>query len=371
MEKGTMEAARAMTLVDLKEAAQVAGPCLTITVPVQPAPNNSRQDYTRLNSAIHAAQPLLAERGFDAKQVADFLDPLTQMEGESWGSEFGSLVVLRSPEYFRYFHVREELKDSITVSDHFQVLPFVRATLDEQRQFFILALSKNRVRLLRCTNHSSEKVPLGPETPTSLEQWLNTRPPTTSPDHGETQASESGSTLGGFTSTTDRDNLDPHISNFFHRVDQAVFEALRGETAPLVLAAVEYEISMYRGLNRYPHLSPEHVHGAPDSLKGGELHKRALEAAQAAFELPMRKALDLYERLGGSERVSSKIKEIAEAAASGRVAHLFISEGIGTTSNNDTLNSAALQTIALGGEIWVTSPKNVPGGAPAVGLFRY
>ena len=85
----------------------------------------------------------------------------------------------------------------------------------------------------------------------------------------------------------------------------------------------------------------------------------------------MRKALDLYERLGGSERVSSKIKEITEAAASGRVAHLFISEGIGTTSNNETLNSAALQTIAFGGEIWVTSPKNVPGGAPAVALFRY
>ena len=76
-------------------------------------------------------------------------------------------------------------------------------------------------------------------------------------------------------------------------------EVLRGETAPLVLAGVEYETAMYRELNSYPHLAEGNVHGSPESLKGGELHKRALEVAQRAFEEPMKKALQTYEKLGG------------------------------------------------------------------------
>jgi hypothetical protein len=385
MEKGTMEAVRSIGLADLKDLAVINGPCLTITLPIQPAENTSRQDYMSIKSAAQSAEPILAARGLNPKQIRQFLDPLAHINGDSWGTEFGSLVIFRSPEYFRCFQVRDELKDSATVADHFQVLPYLRAVQDQQRHFYILALSQSHARLLRCTNHSSEDVPLGPETPTSVEQWLNTRTPTTSPDHGAVRESPAGSTEGNFTSTQDRDKLDQHIANFFHRIDEAVFELLRNESAPLVLAGVEYEVSMYRDLTRYAHLAPDHVHGAPDSLKGGELHKRALEAARAAFEAPLHKALETYERLGGSERASRKVPEIVAGAAAGRVAHLFIAEGsrmpggwdkatMQVTSEGageDLLNIAALQTLVNGGEVWVTTPEKVPGGGPVAALFRY
>ena len=155
---------------------------------------------------------------------------------------------------------------------------------------------------------------LGPNVPTSVEQWLNTRSPTTSPDRTASGQSETGSTAGTFNSTHDRDNMDPHIGNFFHRIDEAVWEVLRGETSPLVLAGVEYETSMYRDINSYPHLASGHVHGSPESLKGGELHKRALEVAHRAFAEPMNKALQQYEKLGGTDRVASKPAAIVKAA---------------------------------------------------------
>lgn len=385
MEKGTMEAVRSISLADLKDLASMKGPCLTITLPIQPAENTSRQDYMRIKSAAQSAEPILAARGMNPKQIREFLDPLAHINGDSWGTDFGSLVIFRSPEYFRCFQVRGELKDSATVADHFQVLPYLRAVQDEQRHFYILALSQAHVRLLRCTNHSSEEVPLGPDTPTSVEQWLNTRTPTTSPDHGAVRESGGGSTEGNFNSLQDRDKLDQHISNFFHRVDEAVFEILRNETLPLVLAGVEYEVSMYKDITRYAHLAPDHVHGAPDSLKGGELHKRALEVARRAFEIPLKKALETYERLGGSERTSRKASEIVAASATGRVAHLFIAEGsrlpgawnketmqvANESAGEDLLNIAALQTTANGGEVWVTDPKKVPGGGPVAALYRY
>lgn len=344
MDKATIEATQNVKSADLKELAFVEGPCLTMFVPAR--------NYALLKNATHAAQSLLKERGMSDREVREFLEPLAHIEGES----YGSLVAFRSKDLFKYFQVREELQESAIVADQFQVLSFLKALQDEHKHFYLLALSQKHVRLLRCTNHSADEVPLGPNTPTNVEQWLETRTPTSSAD---------GPTAGAFTSTTDRDKLDEHIANFFRQIDSAVFEILRGETAPLVVCAVEYEATMWREINRYPHLVEGHVQGSPESLKGGEMHKRALEIVQKAFEEPMHKALELYERMGGSERVTSSPKEVAKAAAGGRVAHLFLS------GTDELVNAAALQTIAHGGDVWMTEPKFVPGGGPVAALLRY
>ena len=180
--------------------------------------------------------------------------------------------------------------------------------------------------------------------------------------------------VGNFTSTHDRDKMDSHIENFFHRIEQGVFEALRGETAPLVLAGVEHETPMYRGINRYLHLAGRDVHGSPEGLKGAELHRRALDVAREAFAEPIQKALELFERLGGSERVASKPRDVLQAAAAGRVSHLFVLEGATHPGGwdkktlkvkregegEDLLNIAALHTIVNGGDVWVTSARMCP-----------
>ena len=385
MEKGTVEATQDMRVGDLKELANAEGPCLTITVPIQPAENTTRQDYMRLKSAAQSAETILTDRGMDPRQVREFLDPMTQIEGSAWGTEFGSLVVFRSPQIFRYFQVRAELKDAAIVADHFQITPFVKALQEEERHFFVLALSQKRTRLLRCTYRHSEELPFGPETPTSLEEWLTTRSPQASAERSRGEQQESGEGFGNFTSQSDRDNMDPHIANFFHQVNAAVYELLRGETSPLVMAGVEYEARIYREVNTYPHLAEGYAQGSPDSLRGPELHRRALELAEVSFQEPMQKALQSLERLGGSERVAFKPAAVLEAAASGRVAHLFLADGaqhpggwdrgmLRVTSEGegeDLLNIAALQTLAHAGEIWIMPPEQVPNGGPVAALLRY
>lgn len=99
----------------------------------------------------------------------------------------------------------------------------------------------------------------------------------------------------------------------------------------------------------------------------------------------MRKALQTYERHGGTDKVSEKIPGIVKAASDGRVSHLFVKQGAkemgkwdqaaGKVSlqlkTEDLLNVAALLTIANGGEVWVMPPENIPGGGSAAALLRY
>jgi hypothetical protein len=380
MEKAMVDASHALQMAELKDLAAVEGPWLTIIGPTQRAPNTARQDHLRIKSAVQSVEPALAERGLQAREIKEFIDPVLHLDLETQAGEYRTVVVFRAPQALRSFFVHEPLKECAIVADHFQVLPCLKAVQEESLSFFVLALSQKHVRLLRCTNHSSEEVTLGKDVPKDLEEWLSTRSPTAAPDHGLKRTP-----TGNFTSTQDRDNLDQHIANFFNRIDEGVFEALRGETAPLILAGVEYETSMYRGINRYAHLAERDVHGSPESLKGGELHTRALEIAREALEEPMRKALQLFERLGGSERVTFKPREVVEAAAAGRVSHLFVKEGatypggwdkstLKVTSQGageDLLNIAALQTIRNGGEVWVTNAANVPAGGPVAALLRF
>jgi hypothetical protein len=345
-------------------------------------------DFMRLKSAIRQVEEKLKHEYPDLPQptTRELIGSLRQVESDAdqWGGEGGSLVVFRSPDVFRAFEVKQELDETVVAGEFFHAFPFIRTLQFGEQQFYILALSQNNVRLLRCTPTSSEQVQFPPDTPTSLEQWLNTRMPNAAPEHGEIRDSEAGSG-GSFTSTTDRDNKDEHVANFFRVINRAVFELLREEKAPLVLCGVEYERAMYKGINQYPHLMEEGVQGSAESLKGGELHARALELVQEFFSIPARRALESWEKLGGTQRVSDSFPEIVTAAFQARVAHLFAAEGAHTVGvfdrstmqmkvqgrQEDLVNAAALQTLAFGGDVFILSPEDMPGQGQVNAIFRF
>ena len=373
-----LEITKSLDLAELKDVANVEGPCITVYMPLQAAPNTSRFDFARLNSPIRQIEQKLSDWDLPAGKVREIIDPLKGLESEAdrWGGDGGSLVIWRSPGMLKVVQVKEQVDESVTVANHFRVLPLLRHLQAASEVLYLLALSQNRVRLLRCTNQSVEELPLGESTPTSLEQWLNTRMPNAAPDHGAVQEPGTGSTAGAFTSTTDRDNKDEHIANFFRVINRAVFDILRNEKYPLVLCGVDYERAMYKGINQYQHLMEEGVQGSPESLKGGEMHARALEVVQAFFATPAKKAITLWEKIAGTDRAITSFPDVVKAAFEGRVAHLFVVEGsqsMGVFDKNtmemkvsgrqeDLTNAAALQTIAFGGDVFVVAQNDLPGG---------
>ena len=133
-----------------------------------------------------------------------------------------------------------------------------------------------------------------------------------------------------------------------------------------MLAAVEYEQPLYRQVNSYPHLAKEGVVGAPNSLKAGEMHARALDAIQRCYEKEVDEALIEYDhKVGGG--ASNRLKDVVKASHEGRVLKLFVSESLETTGafdqathtvkgrqtgaseDEDLVNDAVVQTILHAG----------------------
>jgi hypothetical protein len=384
-----LEVTPSLAVTDLKELANTEGPCITIYMPLEPAPNTSRMDYVRLKGAIRQAEQKLQEAfpEMPKERCRELIASLHEVrsDADQWGGKGGSLVILRSPDVFRAFEVNQELDETVVVETSFHVFPILPALQVADQYFYLLALSKKHIRLLRCTRTSAEEVPLPAGTPVSIDEWLATYLPSSAPDNTARAFPEPGIGKGSFSSTSDRDRADEHVTNFFHVINKAVFDVLRNERAPLVLCGVEHERSMYRDLNSYEHLMDEGVQGSPEGLRGGEMHERALQVVQEFFAQPARKAIALWDKVAGSERVATAFPDIVKAAFEARIAHLFAAEGAQTTGvfdrgtmqmkvhgrQEDLVNAAALQTIAFGGDVFVVRPEHVPGGGQVAAILRY
>lgn len=391
MTPGNITETNQLSLDELKQLGGAAGPCITILQPLLPAANESKQNKARIKAAVQNAQRILGEKNIGGKPAHELLDPLFNLTDEvDFSGSYQGVAIFRSPGIIKYFLVSGKLPESVTVADHFLVRPLL-PVVDAERTFYVLALSQKHIRLLRCANHSAAvEVPLPDSVPKTLHEDMQSE----KPDHVQDNRSTGGPSTGAmkgvtFSTNTDRETKDEYLLHFYQHVDRGIRELLKDTKAPLVLAGVDYEVAIYKKINSYPRLAEDAVQGAPDGLKGGELHKRALEAVQSYFESDLKKALTLFEEQMGGDRATKTVKDIVRGAYEGRVLYLLIAENAEYSGNfdeathnvqghkhpmpgdEDLLNAAGLQTILHGGHVFVVPASKVPDGAPAVAVLRY
>jgi hypothetical protein len=328
-----------ISLNEIKELGAAPGPCISIFIP------NDGTFPVRLRHALEKVKASVDRRL--AETLEDAAHDVVP-KGKA-------LAIYCAPEFCRAFHLPETVEESVSIANHFYIKPLIPA-LQAERSFYVLALSQKHIRLLRCTEDNSHEVELPAEVLKVPES---------------------------------EDNVI-QLSHFYKQVSEGITVYLRErhDESPLVIAGVEYEIATFRKVNVYPNLAHDVVHGAPDGLKGGELHKRALDAVHSFFEAPLRKALVRYEE-AGTQRSSSTVKDIVKASFDGRVLDLILAEGAQymgvfddstrgvkghkqhVDGDEDLLNAAALETLLHGGEVFIVAGNQIPHGAPAVAVYRY
>lgn len=368
MQSKTMSENAVLSTQDVKTMAAVAGPCISIYLPVAPTGVDRREQTVRLKKAVERVEFLLEEREVESSQKRALLEPIHALvEGGGYGHA-KVLAIFRSPDLFRHYSLPWDLDEMAVVADHFQIAPLLRL-LHQQKAFYILALSQKNIRLLRCTDDSSEEVTLPDSIPHTLHEFMATDKPDHVQDNRSTAGQATGSMKGVlFGTNTDREKKDEYMQHFYKQIDKGLNGLLKDDPAPVVLAGVDYELALYHHVTKYPNLVDDGVQGAPDGLKGGELHRRALELLQSQNTLEADGLLAQYDKLGGTDRTSTDAANILKAAREGRVAHLFLAEGIEAA---ERYNVAALQTILNSGEVHIVPLERMPGAATMAALFRY
>ena len=376
------------SLKDLKPILSSSPPCLSVYMALDAAPANqsAKTNALRWRECVRMLDEKIQQNGSEARELLESISDWDAIWAEEQQSG-KSIAVFRSPDVFSVTSLTEPVKGRAVVGPHFYVRPLL-PELVRENTFYILALSQKDVRVLRCTSSTSEEVGLPASVAKSFDAFMNSAKPDHVTDNRASPGPGAGSSKGVmFSTSTDKEDKDEYLAHFYKQIDRGVNELLRGKTEPVVPVGVEYELALYRSLNTYPHLVDE-VQGAPNSLKAGEMHARALDALARQYEKKVDDALAEYNhKVGGG--ASNRLKDIVPAAHDGRVLTLLVSDSAeipgsfdettykvkgresGTSEDEDLINDAVVQTILHAGQVFVVPNRKMPNGAPLSAIFRF
>jgi hypothetical protein len=292
---------------------------------------------------------------------------------------------------FRAFRLPAALEESVAVSGRLRIkplLPFV----DRGERFLMLVLGQSHVRFWAVTRSRIIEVPVR-NLPENKRVALNYD----GADRGEQVHPATRGNLGhiGKQSVVFHgqggmpDTAKSDIEQFFRVIDRALAPILGHETAPLLLAGVDYLLPIFRQISSYKGITERHLTGNCESLTAKQLYDRGWELMSPHFDRPRLEALDRVRQLLGSGRASIDIAQIVAAAARGRVELLLadpchdqpgiFDPRLGSATlrdkpvpgGEDLVNSAVADTLVHGGSVFAAQPHEIPGSSPLSAILRY
>jgi hypothetical protein len=344
---------------------------------------------TRLKNLLRQAESDLAGQGLRGSESEELLRPGYDLLADTpfWEHQAEGLAVFMSEEVFEHHRVPIALEELAVVARRFHLKPLLPLLTGDSR-FFVLALSQKAARLLQCTRYGQSEVQV-PDMPGGIADVLRY-------DDPERQLQlHIGSRSGGRAGVVfhghgvGKDDEKENIRQYCHAVDRVVYEVLKSEHEPLVLATVGYVHPIYAEANHYPHLLGEGLQGNPDDSADDQLREEAWRLVQPGFARARREAEDLFRQLHGTGRASADPTEVVVAAHDGRVASLFVAQGAhlwgrfdpetrevsvedeSSAGSDDLLDLAAVETLVNGGTVYPVEAEEMPAEAVIAAAYRY
>ncbi len=370
-------------------------PWVSIFMPTHRPGAEGQQDPIRLKNLVRQAEERLVAFGLRSPDARKLLGQPHKLLADDlfWRDQQEGLALYCAPSSFRTYRLPLRFDETLVVGAR----PYVRPILPlftTQCRFFVLAWSKQHLRLFSASRHAINELPLT-GVPRSLEEAMKydefdkpRRARWVQPTGiGRTGHAEGGAAFRGLgeESEGNKDNL----LRYAQMVDRGLHGMLREERAPLLVAAVDYLIPIYREANTYAHLLDHGLEGNPDTLKPEDLHRQAWRVVEPHFKAREEEAVARFTTLRGAGRTSRELRDIVPAAAEGRVETLWVARGVQAWGRYDPTDSsvvlhdmphagdqemldlAAVQTILHGGTVYPIDRMKVPGDALLAAIFRY
>jgi len=362
--------------------------CVSLFLPTHRAGKESEQDPIRLKNMLRDVEDTLVAKGMRSPEAKELLKPVQAAAQEPgfWQHYSDGLAIFVDPDNFHHFHLPIPFGERTVIANRFFIRPLL-PMLTANGDFYILALSRNQVRLLGGNRFTIEDKALA-GFPLSLAESMKYEDTV-----GNRQYRSGVGSGGGHPSVyhgheTGEDEKD-QLFRWFREIDEGIKPILGTGKMPMLLAAVDYYRPIYKEANTYAHLMEEGISGNPDDLKAETLHAQACAMLEPYFNLAREKAIDQYRSQSAGNKASSELKEVVPAAFQGRISTLFITLGAqvwgrfnpSTNSvevhlepelgDEDLLDLAAIQTILNGGTVYALQPELMPEDAQLAALFRF
>ena len=363
------------TSVDISALAAHRGDmCVSIYLRTTPVTQETQADRIELkNLAKHAVQQLRVA-GANKRHLAvvgEQLDDLID-DDEFWRFQAHSLAIFATPENLRTFRVPNALESMVAVSDRFHLKPLLR-TISFPHACYVLALAQRSVRLIEVSADLPAVTLAVDGLPENAGRALR-------------GASEVDHWPSG--RIQDREGQKVLLRQFARNIDRALRALLTGSDIPLVLAATEPLLSIYRSVNTYAHLADLTIEGSPDTLSEAQLDERARIILDGLYHSQIDDWSSLFEARSNQGRATTDLSQAARAATIGAVESMLVDidriipgqiDASGAISfaeravvpNYGLLAEIASRVLATGGRVIGVRKADIPRGDALAAILRY
>lgn len=386
-----------LSVDDLKTLVeQSQSPCVSLYMPTYQVGTEVQQNPIRFKNLIKVAETLLHhDYQLRPPEATALLQAAMDLDEENfWQHQNRGLAIFVAENFFRYYQIPLECEELVVVSDRFHLKPLL-PLLTEDSTFYLLALSQKQIRFFEGSRYDIQEIELE-GIATNIDDALQYDE--TAKDGQFRISTSKGGTNNSFQhagsfhgqGSPDRDQHQLDILQFFHQLNDGLQPYLQDQQAPLILAGVEYLLPLYQEANTHSNLVDiiipiENVFVVDPRM----LHDRAWPIIEPHVTQAQTAAIDRYQNLSGTEKISTDLDQVVPAAFYGRVDQLFVAVGVQEwgkfdpqdnqlqvhpevePGDEDLLNAAAVQTILNGGTVYAVEPEKVPGNAPLAAVFRY
>ena len=369
--------------------------CISIYLPTHSSgfAVNERYDQIVFKNNLQKAKNNLIAKGVDSREIESILAPgVALLSNETfWNNQQEGLAVFLSKDYFKYFKLPVNLKEELQINSSFlltQLLP----VLERRHRFYLLVLSKNQCKFYEADQFSMKKLEIE-GLPYGINDVIHFEEKDKRQTHRRagTAAGERAVLGAGFHGHgSGLADEEEYMLQYFREVDQTLWtEVLHNQHVPLVLAAVDYEIALYKQVSNYKHISEVNLQGNFDHEDRHSVYLKAKEKLCNYFKEYSKTALKNFYDNSASRLSSSAATEVIAAAHYAQVSDLFIEKDQHiwgsfndkenkivineTPKPNDEclINRAVLKTIFNGGAVHILEREKMPTVSPIAAFLRF
>ena len=376
-----------LTQTEIQELAkQVEFPCISLYMPTEKAGAETRENSIRFKNLLTEAKTKLSQLEAESELSTSMETAESYLENHDfWQHQETGLAFFINQEGVKYYRLDRDCSELIIVSDRFYLNPLL-SVINENHQFYLLALAQNQVQLFLGDRDRLNQVQLPENVPVSLAEALKYDDPEKQTQYHSGEPGNDPIYHGQGVGTTDNKN---EIRRFLQQISNGIESAFEVQNVPLILAGVEYLLPIYRETNSYQNLLEAEITGNPEHVAPEALHSQAEEIMATQLDDVKQTAMDDYQRLAATNETSDNLTEIVAAAAKGQVDTLFMVANrqqwgsfdlqnyqveLHDTPSQDSLelyNFAAVKTYLQSGKVYFLESDQMPENASIAAIMRY
>lgn len=350
-----------------------------------------KHDTISFKNALQQIEKQLKNGSLNAEQIKALLEPayLLLKHETFWYELTRGLAVFIADNFFKTVKLPFAVEEELHVNKSFYLRPLV-PLITSNGHFHLLAFSKNWTCFFRGDAYGMQRMEIE-GLPQGMEDVIHFEEKSANQTfRGETGGPGNGSVATPHGHGSGLADDKEYISQYLKEVDQTLMtEVLANERVPLVLAAVDYMVGIYRQVSHYKCIADTAITGNYEHSNLQELYPKALEIAAPVFKERTKKALQSYGNSLATPLTSSMPEKVIPASYFSQVSDLFVEKGLhiwGTFDQDQNqlvihekkeqgdeclVDRAIVNTLLNGGDVHILEKAEMPNGAEIAAFMRF